>query len=62
MGFQRCPVCNGTGKTITGSVCPTCKGTRMVNEYTGEPPKSVSDNDGIDGGNRETQQEYLGRG
>jgi len=45
MSFQKCPICLGTGDNpfvVTGSQtsypCPTCKGTRIINEATGEPP------------------------
>ena len=45
MSFQKCPVCEGTGNdpfVTTGSFtsysCPTCKGTRIIDEVTGLPP------------------------
>ena len=70
MGFQKCPVCNGTGRltnTLSSSTfktCDTCKGRKMINEWTGLPPKtndSATDiNEGING-NCETQQEYFGK-
>lgn len=43
MGFQKCPVCNGTGKHsefgLTDATCPVCEGKRIINEMTGRPPK-----------------------
>lgn len=49
MGYQKCPVCNGTGKytppvgTIgdVGGRCHVCKGYGIINEATGEPPKKT---------------------
>ena len=49
MGYQKCPVCNGTGKytppvgTIgdVGGRCHVCQGYGIINEATGEPPKKV---------------------
>lgn len=45
MSFQKCPICNGTGDNpfvleLPRSTwpCPTCKGTRIINELTGFPP------------------------
>ena len=45
MSFQKCPICNGSGNDpfiVTGSFssypCPTCKGTRIIDEVTGLPP------------------------
>jgi hypothetical protein len=43
--WQKCPVCNGTGKNkgaleggIYNSNCPTCNGHRIISELTGKPP------------------------
>ena len=67
MGFQKCPVCNGTRKEIntlsncTHVMCKICKGTGLINEWTGLPPSNTDDiNSGING-EGETQQEYLGK-
>jgi len=45
MAWQKCPVCNGTGKNygahpslIYNSNCPTCNGQRIISELTGKPP------------------------
>ena len=45
MSWQKCPVCNGTGKNYNGSpiassapLCPTCNGHRIISELTGQPP------------------------
>lgn len=48
MGWQKCPVCSGTGKisnTINSAVmvqCHTCNGRGIINELTGLPPKVSS--------------------
>jgi len=43
MGFQKCPVCNGTGRHsdfgLTDATCPVCEGKRIINEMTGRPPQ-----------------------
>lgn len=42
--WQKCPVCNGSGKTYnttlssTYSICTTCNGTKIISEITGLPP------------------------
>ena len=43
--WQKCPICNGTGKNYNGSpiassapFCPTCNGQRIISELTGKPP------------------------
>lgn len=45
MSFQKCPICDGSGNDpfITADIlcqypCPTCKGTRVISELTGDPP------------------------
>jgi hypothetical protein len=45
MSWQKCPVCNGTGKNygaseggIYNSNCHTCNGHRIISELTGKPP------------------------
>jgi len=68
MGFQKCPVCNGTGKQIntlnssTYVQCRVCRGHGIIDELTGNPPNSLKNdiNGGING-NGETQQEYFGK-
>ena len=45
MSYQKCPICNGAGNdpfvvlsyTLV-SICPTCKGTRIIDDVTGIPP------------------------
>lgn len=44
MAWQKCPVCNGTGKnnefySLRNEHCPTCNGQRIISEATGLPPK-----------------------
>jgi len=72
MEFQKSPVCDGTEKQInilnssTYVQCKVCKGYGIINELTGNPPKSLKNNINIDinsgiNGNGETQQEYYGK-
>lgn len=46
MAWQKCPVCNGTGKNYGGlqwsATCPTCNGQRIINEATGLAPSIVN--------------------
>ena len=48
MGFQKCPICDGTGKqsnTLSSASyvkCKTCDGYGIINELTGLPPKVSS--------------------
>lgn len=41
MAWQKCPVCNGTGKNYGGlqssAICPTCNGQRIISEVTRLP-------------------------
>ena len=43
--WQKCPICNGTGKIHNTSllasfdVCSTCNGTKIISELTGLPPQ-----------------------
>ena len=43
--WQKCPVCNGSGKvenSVTTSVwsgCTVCKGTKIISVLNGLPPK-----------------------
>ena len=66
MGFQKCPICNGSRKEFKTNhyvVCRTCKGTGIIDSYSGKPPLSVtptSSGDFRDDTYRETQQEWLG--
>ena len=72
--WQKCPICNGTGKTgeklgyySMEPNCPTCHGMRIISEINGLPPASVpasfntpSTGDFRDA-NMESQDEYFGR-
>lgn len=46
MAWQKCPVCNGTGKNYGGlqssAICPTCNGQRIISEITGLPPALIT--------------------
>ena len=43
--WQKCPVCNGTGKDVvtkineTSSVCSVCNGKKIISTLNGNPPK-----------------------
>ena len=43
MGFQKCPVCEGSGKLTTefNSTCHVCQGYGIISDVTGEPPKKA---------------------
>ncbi len=42
--WQKCPICNGTGRThntLSSSIfdiCSTCNGTKIISELNGLPP------------------------
>ena len=47
MAFQKCPVCEGTGKSTTefGGACNVWQGYCIINSHTGLPPiKTVTTN------------------
>lgn len=51
MAFQLCPKCNGTGMSnnittqyVFSSECNLCKGTMIISENTGLPPKRKKSN------------------
>ena len=42
--YQKCPICNGTGKDPSQfakvtSPCTVCKGAKIISELTGLPPQ-----------------------
>lgn len=47
MSYQKCPICNGTGRDITTDYnfnqtpekCETCNGKKIINTLTGKPPE-----------------------
>lgn len=47
--YQKCPICNGTGidkvsaYTAKNLTCPTCKGKRIIDDITGEPPDKIAE-------------------
>lgn len=43
MAFQKCPVCQGTGKSTTefGNTCHVCNGHGIIDEFTGSPPPDL---------------------
>lgn len=59
MAYQKCPVCDGSGKIINNEstamydICPVCKGACIIDEQFGTPPKTFTttelkiDNDNI---------------
>lgn len=38
--YQKCPICNGTGKDpqYLDKYCTVCQGSRIISELTGLPP------------------------
>jgi DnaJ-class molecular chaperone len=46
MSFQKCPVCDGSGKVHKAMgvsiVCHVCNGHGIIDEVTGKPPESSS--------------------
>ena len=42
--WQKCPICNGTGRThntlslSSFDICSTCNGTKIISELNGLPP------------------------
>lgn len=45
MAFQKCPACDGAGHTgvgfPTGTPCDVCRGQKIIDEATGQPPMKV---------------------
>jgi DnaJ-class molecular chaperone len=45
--WQKCPVCNGTGKVSdtlsnsTSATCTVCQGKKIISELTGLPPVGI---------------------
>lgn len=63
MGFQKCPICNGTGYVQysgCGNVkCTVCNGEKIINEFTGKPPSnSDSDKNVLGPGNKGHFSDY----
>lgn len=72
MSWQKCPICNGSGKiynTLSSSsydTCSTCNGKKIISELTGLPPSSNTPSTSnfptdFRDGPMETQQEYYGK-
>jgi Zn-finger nucleic acid-binding protein len=75
--WQKCPICNGTGKTQNTSssssfdICSTCNGAKIISELTGLPPSRRMDvitnnlknytSTDFRDSNMESQQEYYGK-
>ena len=43
VGYQICPLCKGSGigpsnNINTTTVCTVCKGSKIINKFTGKPP------------------------
>lgn len=70
--WQKCPVCNGSGRThntLSSSsfdICSTCNGTKIISQVNGLPPnyeqnKTKHPSTDFRDGNMESQQEYFGK-
>ena len=75
--WQKCPICNGIGKSEerlgyykVEPDCPICRGKGIISELTGLPPNDfvnnscdVKTNQSTDfrDGNMESQQDYFGK-
>lgn len=42
MTYQKCPICEGSGKDLASVRCPTCNGTRIIHDVTGLPPANYT--------------------
>lgn len=46
--WQKCPICNGTGRvsdyvsSSTSTICRTCNGHKIISELTGLPPNTTT--------------------
>jgi DnaJ-class molecular chaperone len=36
--YQKCPICNGTGRDADYKYCTVCNGFKIIDEITGLPP------------------------
>lgn len=48
--YQKCPICNGTGKDPSQfakvtAPCTVCKGAKIISEFTGLPPQPFDPQD-----------------
>lgn len=63
MGFQKCPVCNGTGSVqyygCGDMKCTVCNGMKIISEITGKPPSNLdSDKNVLGPGNKGSYSDY----
>lgn len=48
MGFQKCPLCDGTGfepnaySSTAPIKCSVCNGTKIISDLTGLPPSGIN--------------------
>jgi len=63
MAYQKCPVCNGSGKITTTTneerTCLTCNGSGIINEKTGQPPHRELDDKSVDSEIQKVMQNNL---
>jgi hypothetical protein len=38
MSWQKCPICLGSGLSLSGLKCTVCNGQKIISEVTGLPP------------------------
>lgn len=41
--FEKCPICNGTGKDFLGCKCTVCNGKKIISSLTGLPPVNFTE-------------------
>jgi len=63
--WQKCPVCNGTGRTndlpiasLSGNKCRVCDGRGIINTLTGNPPKDIANAQRINNEGYNNYKEY----
>ena len=42
--WQKCPICNGTGRDVNYNYCTVCNGYKIIDTITGFPPVKEKNN------------------